>query len=56
MNFEINYVLPHWLYWSVLILLPLVVMICVDRSFRRGAVVSGSDTGELPGETPAAGY
>ncbi|CAM3870107.1 TRAP transporter large permease subunit [Vreelandella rituensis] len=47
MNLEINFVLPHWLYWSVLIFLPLVVMFFVERSFRRGETVSGSDTPEV---------
>lgn len=56
MNLDIEFVLPHWLYWSVLALLPLVVMACVDRSFRRGAVVSGGDTAELPGEAPVERY
>ncbi|MGQ7247284.1 TRAP transporter large permease subunit [Halomonas sp. V046] len=48
MNLQIDFVLPHWLYWSVLMLLPLVVMAFVERSFRRGETVSGSDTGEVP--------
>ncbi|MEA3252653.1 MAG: TRAP transporter large permease subunit [Pseudomonadota bacterium] len=56
MNLDIDFVLPHWLYWAVLALLPLVVMFCVDRSFRRGAVVSGGDTAEIPGEAPVARY
>ncbi|MGM0542939.1 MAG: TRAP transporter large permease subunit [Pseudomonadota bacterium] len=57
MNLEINFILPHWLYWSVLFLLPLLVMWLVDRSFRRGATVSGGDTAEIPaGEAPEAAY
>ncbi len=56
MNLEINFVLPHWLYWSVLLFLPLVVMFFVERSFRRGATVSGSDTGEVPTGDAAAAY
>lgn len=48
MNLDIEFVLPHWLYWSVLLLLPLVVMFFVNRSFRRGGTVSGSDTVEVP--------
>ncbi|OAZ96104.1 TRAP transporter large permease subunit [Halomonas sp. G11] len=57
MNFEINFILPHWLYWSVLFLLPLLVMWLVDRSFRRGATVSGGDTAEIPaGEVPEVAY
>ena len=56
MNLDIEFVLPHWLYWSVLALLPLVVMFFVDRSFRRGAVVSGGDTAEIPGEAPVERY
>ncbi|RTR03881.1 TRAP transporter large permease subunit [Halomonas nitroreducens] len=54
MNLEINFVLPHWLYWSVLLLLPLLVMFFVERSFRRGGIVDGGDTAEVPaGEEPA---
>lgn len=57
MNLEINFVLPHWLYWSVLLLLPLVVMFFVDRSFRLGGTVSGGDTAEIPaGEAPEVGF
>ncbi|QNI02837.1 TRAP transporter large permease subunit [Halomonas sp. SH5A2] len=57
MNFEINFILPHWLYWSVLFLLPLLVMWLVDRSFRRGATVSGGDTAEIPaGEAVEVAY
>ena len=56
MNLDIDFVLPHWLYWAVLALLPLVVMFCVDRSFRRGAVVSGGDTAEIPAEAPVERY
>ncbi len=48
MNFEINFVLPHWVYWSVLLLLPLVVMFFVDRSFRRGGSVAGAGAPEVP--------
>ncbi|QOR38920.1 TRAP transporter large permease subunit [Billgrantia diversa] len=48
MNLEINFVLPHWLYWAVLLVLPLVVMFFVARSFRRGGTISGGDTAELP--------
>ncbi|MFG6138715.1 TRAP transporter large permease subunit [Halomonas sp. B23F22_10] len=56
MNLEINFVLPHWLYWSVLFFLPLLVMWLVDRSFRRGGTISGGDTGEIPGEAPVESY
>ncbi|MDN3519183.1 TRAP transporter large permease subunit [Aquisalimonas lutea] len=49
MDFEINWVLPHWLYWGVLIFLPLVVMALVEWSFRRGGEVTGG------AETPPAG-
>ena len=48
MNLDIEFVLPHWLYWSVLLVLPLVVMFLVDRSFRRGGTISGGDTAEVP--------
>ncbi|MDI5889526.1 TRAP transporter large permease subunit [Halomonas rhizosphaerae] len=57
MNLEINFVLPHWLYWSVLFFLPLVVMLLVDRSFRRGGTISGGDTAEIPaGEAAEVAY
>lgn len=57
MNFEINFVLPHWLYWSVLIFLPLVVMFFVDRSFRRGGSIDGGEIAEVPaGEEVEVGY
>lgn len=26
MNFEVNFVLPHWLYWSFLLIGPLVAL------------------------------
>ncbi|MGM0913116.1 MAG: TRAP transporter large permease subunit [Pseudomonadota bacterium] len=57
MNFEINFILPHWLYWSVLIFLPLVVMFFVDRSFRRGGSIDGGEIAEVPaGEEVEVGY
>ncbi|TDB04449.1 TRAP transporter large permease subunit [Halomonas marinisediminis] len=57
MNLEINFILPHWLYWSVLIFLPLVVMFFVDRSFRRGGRIDGGEVAEVPaGEEVAVGY
>lgn len=36
MNLEVNFVLPHWLYWSVLLIGSLAAMYLIDRSFRRG--------------------
>ena len=56
MNLQINFILPHWIYWSVLALLPLFVMLMVDRSFRRGATISGSDTGGVPEVSLDPGY
>ncbi|MDW7747121.1 TRAP transporter large permease subunit [Halomonas sp.] len=57
MNLEINFVLPHWLYWSVLFFLPLLVMWLVDRSFRRGGTISGGNTAEIPaGEASEVAY
>ena len=57
MNLQVNFILPHWLYWLVLLALPLVVMWLVDRSFRRGGTVSGSTTAEIPaGSEDGAGY
>ncbi|MDY7115504.1 TRAP transporter large permease subunit [Halomonas sp. SSL-5] len=57
MNFEINFILPHWLYWSVLIFLPLAVMFFVDRSFRRGGSIDGGEIAEVPaGEEVEVGF
>lgn len=54
MDLQINFVLPHWFYWSLLLALPLLVMLLVDRSFRRGGAVSGTTTAEVPaGEAEA---
>ena len=56
MNLQIDFVLPHWLYWAVLAGLPLIVMLLVDRSFRRGGEVSGGDTAETPVATSEQAY
>jgi TRAP-type C4-dicarboxylate transport system permease small subunit len=40
-DFQINWILPHWLYYVVLLGGPLLVMFFVDRSFRRGGTVTG---------------
>ncbi|HSP01074.1 MAG TPA: TRAP transporter permease DctM, partial [Thioalkalivibrio sp.] len=37
MNLELNFILPHWLYWSVLAFLPPFMMLMVWRSRRLGA-------------------
>ncbi len=42
-DLQLTWQLPHWLYWSLLLVGPLVVMYLVDRSFRRGGTVSGGD-------------
>nr|HET7860417.1 hypothetical protein [Caldimonas sp.] len=34
---SLNFVLPHWLYWGVLLLFPLVAMFLVARQRRHGA-------------------
>jgi len=34
---SLNFILPHWLYWGVLLLFPLVAMALVARQHRRGA-------------------
>jgi TRAP-type mannitol/chloroaromatic compound transport system permease small subunit len=34
---NLNFVLPHWLYWGALIVFPLVAMYLVERQRRRGA-------------------
>lgn len=34
---SLNFVLPHWLYWGVLVLFPFVAMYFVARQKRRGA-------------------
>jgi len=39
-DLQLTWQLPHWLYWSVLLLGPLAVMGLVDRSYRRGGVPS----------------
>ncbi|MEC9482075.1 MAG: TRAP transporter large permease subunit [Halomonas sp.] len=49
MNLQVNFTLPHWIYWLVLLVLPLVVMFFVERSLRRGGTVSGAATSEVPG-------
>ena len=41
MNFEVNFVLPHWLYWSFLLIGPLVALYLINRSFRRGQTPTG---------------
>jgi TRAP-type mannitol/chloroaromatic compound transport system permease small subunit len=33
---HLNFILPHWLYWGVLILFPLVAMYFVQRQLKRG--------------------
>jgi tripartite ATP-independent transporter DctM subunit len=57
MNLEVNFTLPHWLYWSVLLLTPLLVMFFVQRSFRRGAPAQGivaDETPQQPGQVAQA--
>ena len=34
---SLNFVLPHWLYWGVLVLFPLLAMWLVARQRRHGA-------------------
>jgi TRAP-type mannitol/chloroaromatic compound transport system permease small subunit len=34
---NLNFVLPHWLYWGALIVFPLMAMVMVRRQRRRGA-------------------
>jgi len=34
---SLSFVLPHWLYWGVLLLFPLLAMALVARQRRRGA-------------------
>lgn len=50
---DINWILPHWLYWSILVFGPLLVMYLVDRSFRRGGAVTGG--GDQPSSEIAPG-
>jgi len=40
-DLELTWQLPHWLYWSLLVLGPLPVMWLVDRSYRRGGTPTG---------------
>jgi tripartite ATP-independent transporter DctM subunit len=49
---QLTWQLPHWLYWSLLLLGPLAVMFLVNRSYRRGGVPSGGAEGEATGESP----
>src|SRR3954471_17988877 len=34
---SINFVLPHWMYWGILLLFPAVAMVMVARQGRLGA-------------------
>ena len=34
---NLNFVLPHWLYWGTLIVFPLVAIFLVKRQLQRGA-------------------
>ena len=34
---SLSFVLPHWLYWGILLLFPLLAMFLVARQRRRGA-------------------
>jgi TRAP-type mannitol/chloroaromatic compound transport system permease small subunit len=38
---NLTFILPHWLYWSGLILIPLLAMYTVRRQRRKGAPVGG---------------
>lgn len=44
-DLQINWILPHWLYYLVLLGGPLLVMYFVNRSFRRGGTVTGDVSG-----------
>ncbi|MFW5453725.1 TRAP transporter large permease subunit [Thioalkalivibrio sulfidiphilus] len=55
MNLELNFVLPHWLYWSVLLFLPPIMMLMVWRSRRRGARPTQSAEIFAHGEEALAG-
>ncbi|WP_076754142.1 TRAP transporter large permease subunit [Ectothiorhodosinus mongolicus] len=52
---ELNYVLPHWLYWSVLLLLPPFMMFMVWRSKAKGQAVTPTSETFTQGEEPMAG-
>ncbi|MFT8086128.1 hypothetical protein ACMYMX_23190, partial [Salmonella enterica subsp. enterica serovar Enteritidis] len=51
-DLQLTWQLPHWLYWSLLLIGPLVVMYLVDRSYRHGKVPSGGAEAEATGEAP----
>ncbi|MBA1149221.1 TRAP transporter large permease subunit [Ectothiorhodospiraceae bacterium WFHF3C12] len=40
-DLQISWELPHWLYWSLILFGPLVVMFFVERSYRKGGTVTG---------------
>lgn len=40
-DLQISWELPHWLYWSLILFGPLVVMFFVERSHRKGGTVTG---------------
>ena len=33
---DLNFVLPHWLYWSVLVVFPLIAMVLARRQLKSG--------------------
>ncbi|MDD3517198.1 MAG: TRAP transporter large permease subunit [Chromatiales bacterium] len=55
MNLELNFVLPHWLYWSVLALLPPAMMLMVRLSRRPGVAAEPSAEIFAHGEQALAG-
>lgn len=50
-DLRITWVMPHWLYWSLLLLGPLIVMWMVNRSHRKGAEISAT-TEAIPEGAP----
>lgn len=53
-DLQLTWQLPHWLYWSLLLLGPLVVMFLVDRSYRRGVRPTGGAEAVIEDSVPGA--
>ena len=51
-DIQLSWQMPHWLYWSLLLIGPLVVMYLVDRSYRHGKTPSGGAEAAATGEAP----
>ncbi len=47
-DLRITWEMPHWLYWGLLLIGPLVAMFFVNRSFRRGQQATSNIGEDLP--------